>query len=272
MAQAGDAAEDINIGQPNVARMYDFLLGGQHHFAADRAFGRRLLAAEPNARLIVAENRAFMRRAVRFLAGTGVRQFIDLGSGIPVGKNVHEIARRGNPGARIVYVDSDPVVIAHGRQVLADDRFAVAVHADLRDADAVLGHPQVKTLIDPTEPVGLLMINVLSFVPDGDDPVGTVGRFAEYLAAGSYLAISHSTVDRAPNAGPDVEAMYAGATARAQSRTRPEILRFFTGFDLVEPGLVYLPLWRPDGSLPENPERMWFYAGVGRKPKTAGAS
>jgi len=251
--------------RPSVARLYDFFLGGHHNFAADRELGRRLLAVEPNARYIVAENRAFLGRAVRFLIASGVRQFIDLGSGIPTQENVHEIAKRGAADARVVYVDNDPVAVAHSRQILGDSPLVTVINADLRDPPAVLGHPKVADLIDFGRPVGLLMITVLHFVPDSDDPAGIVGGFAAALAPGSYLAISHATQEAAPGTAAQVQDLYKGTTASAYPRTSAEIIRFFSGFELVEPGLVYLPLWRPDGGPPDRPERAWFYAGVGRK-------
>jgi hypothetical protein len=255
----------VDVERPSMARMYDFLLGGHHHFAGDREFGRRLLAAEPNARLIVAENRAFLNRAIRFLTAAGVRQFIDLGSGIPARENVHELARRADAGARVVYIDSDPVVAAQSRHLLDGDQHALAIQADLRDPDAVLGHQQVMDLIDFSEPVGLLMINVLAFVPDSDDPAGAVCTFADHLAPGSYLAITHSTADALPDTTASLAELYAGVSVQAHARTRGEILAYFQEFDLVEPGLVYMQLWRPDGDPPEHPELAWFYAGVGRK-------
>ena len=256
----------IETDRPSVARLYDYFLGGHHNFAADRELARKLLEAEPLARYIVAENRAFLGRAVRFLLGAGVRQFVDLGSGIPTQENVHEIARRGDPGARVVYVDNDPVAVAHSKHLLADDPLTTVIKADLRDADAVLAHPDVTALVDFSQPVGLLMVTVLHFVPDSDDPAGIVGRFASALAPGSFLAISHATHEAAPGTAAQVQDLYESTSAAAHTRTHAEIARFFAGFDLVEPGLVYLPLWRPDGPPPEHPERAWFYAGVGRKP------
>ncbi len=257
--------DGLDTDRPSVARLYDYLLGGTHNFAADRELARKLLQAEPNARYIVSENRAFLGRAVRFLLRAGVRQFIDLGSGIPTQENVHQIAQQGDPGARVVYVDNDPGAAAHSRHLLGDNPLAVVIEADLRDTSAVIGHPDVTSLIDFSEPVGLLMVTVLHFVPDSDDPAGLVGAFATALAPGSYLAISHATHEAAPGAAAEVQDLYKGTTAAAHTRTSAEIMRFFAGFDLVEPGLVYLPLWRPDGKPPKNPELAWFYAGVGRK-------
>jgi hypothetical protein len=266
MTQAGQIPDGVEIDRPSVARLYDFFLGGTHNFAADRELGRKLLAAEPNARQIVAENRAFLGRAVRFLIDSGIRQFVDLGSGIPTQENVHEIAQRAAAGAHVVYVDNDQVAVAHSKHILRGNNLATVIKADLRDPEAVVRNPAVRELIDFSKPVGLLMITVLHFVPDSDDPAGVVGRFAAELAPGSYLAISHATQEVAPGSVAQVQDLYKGTTASAHPRTKAEIMRFFDGFEMVEPGLVYLPLWRPDGPPPAHPEQAWFYAGAGRKP------
>ena len=265
MAPSGNP-EESDTDRPNVARLYDYFLGGTHHFAADRELARKLLAAEPNATSIAVQNRAFLGRAVRLLLGAGIRQFVDLGSGIPTQLNVHEIAQRGDPDARVAYVDNDPAAVAHSRHLLRGNARAVAIEADLRDPAAVSGHADVTALIDFSKPVGLLIVGVLHFVADADDPARVVGTLANMLAPGSYLAISHATHEAAPDIAAQVEELYTYATAAAHTRTSAEIMRFFEGFDLVEPGLVYLPLWRPDGEPPDNPEQAWFYAGVGRKP------
>ncbi len=270
MTDTGLVPEGIETDRPSVARLYDYFLGGHHNFAADRELARRLLQAEPRARYIVAENRAFLGRAVRFLLEAGIRQFIDLGSGIPTQENVHEIAQQGDPAARVVYVDNDQVAVAHSRQILSDNPLATVIRADLRDPEAVLSHPDVTALIDFGQPIGLLMVTVLHFVPDSDDPAGVVRRFAGGLVPGSFLTISHATDEAAPGAAAQVKDLYKNTTAAAHTRTSAEIMRLFDGFDMVEPGLVYLPLWRPDGGATEHPERAWFYAGVGRKPASAG--
>ncbi|MGN6794570.1 MAG: SAM-dependent methyltransferase [Streptosporangiaceae bacterium] len=255
---------ELETDRPSVARLYDYLLGGTHNFAADRELARRLLQAEPHAKYIVAENRAFLGRAVRFLLGAGIRQFVDLGSGIPTQENVHEIAQKHDPEARAVYVDNDPVAVAHSRQILGDRPRARVIESDLRDPDSVVDHPDVASLIDFSEPVGLLMISVLHFVPDSDDPVGVVARFASALAPGSHLVISHATHEPAPEAAAQVHDLSTTATASIHPRAREEIMRYFSGFDLVEPGLVYLSSWRPDEP-PTSPEVAWLFAGVGRK-------
>ena len=266
MTQAGEVPQGVETDRPSPARLYDFYLGGHHNYAADRELARRVLRAEPNVRKIAVENRAFLGRAVRYLTQAGIRQFIDLGSGIPTQENTHEIAQRGDPQARVVYVDNDQVVVAHGKHLLRGNPLVSVINADLRDPAAVLAHPEVGRLISLDQPVGLLMVAVLHFVPDADDPGGAVVQFAASLVPGSYLAISHVTPESEPAAVAQVADLYTkNAAAAAHPRSREEVLRFFAGFDLVEPGLVVAPLWRHDGLVPPDPERMWIYAGVGRK-------
>ena len=271
LSSGGEPPEGVDFERSSVARLYDWLLGGHHNFAPDRELGRRLLVAEPNARLIVRENRDFLGRAVRCLLDQGVRQFLDLGSGIPTQENVHEIAQRSVPGARVVYVDNDPSAVAHSRQILAGNPDAGVILEDLRRPEAVLGHPTTRALLDVARPIGLLMVSVLHFIPDEDDPAGMIARYRDALAPGSHLVISHATHEAAPRAAADVERLYAStARSSAYTRSREEITRFFAGFELLAPGVVYLPLWWPRSSVtPEHPERAWFYAGVGRLPGPA---
>jgi hypothetical protein len=262
---SGSGPAGLETDRPSVARLYDFFLGGHHNYAADRELGRKLLQAEPNARHIVKENRSFLGRAVSYLTQSGIGQFLDLGSGIPTQDNVHEIAQRGNSESRVIYVDNDPGVIAHSRHLLRGNPLVSIINADLRNPAGVLTHPEVSRLIDLSQPVGLLMVTVLHFIPDSQDPYGLVARFAEALAPGSFLAISHATRDSSPDTATKVEELYQNAATSAHTRTAQEIGRFFTGFEMVDPGLVYLPLWRPDGQVSDHPEQAWFYAGVGRK-------
>ena len=272
MADGGQVPVGVAVERPSVARLYDYLLGGHHNFAADREMARKLLEAEPNARYIVAQNRAFLGRAVRFLLASGIRQFLDLGSGIPTQDNVHQIAQRGTPQSRVVYVDNDPVAVAHSKQILSGDGRAIVIQHDLREPAGILGHPEVTRLLDFREPVGVLMVTILHFVPDTDDPAGIIGRLTQDLAPGSHLVISHATHEAAPAAAANVERLYARTSAAAHTRSHEEIERFFAGFDLVEPGLVYLPLWRPDRTgAADHADRAWFYAGVGRKPAPGAA-
>jgi S-adenosyl methyltransferase len=263
----------INTGVPNPARIYDYLLGGKDNFPADRDVAEQLLAIAPVARDVVEDNRAFLRRAVRFLTSeAGIRQFIDLGSGLPTQGNVHEVAQADATDARVVYVDNDAMVVTHSRALLAGDN-TVAVQADLREPESVLAHPEVRQLIDFDQPVALLLMAILHFVPDDEDPFGIVARFRDALPAGSYVAISHGTRDiparpdmsaeEMTEMGTKVERLYQLTTASLVTRTHAEVKRFFDGLDLLDPGVVEIQRWRPDGQRPMLPGG--FYGGVGRK-------
>jgi hypothetical protein len=271
---ADDWTTKVNTGVPNPARIYDYLLDGKDNFPADRDVAEQLLAIAPVARDVVEDNRAFLRRAVRFLAGeAGIRQFIDLGSGLPTQGNVHEIAQAVAPDARVVYVDNDPMVVTHSRALLAGDNTA-AIRADLREPDVLLGHAELRELIDFDQPIALLLMAILHFFDDDEDPYGIVARFRDTLPAGSYLAISHGTrdiperSDLSPAAmaemGAKVERLYQLTTASLVTRTRAQVERFFAGFDLLDPGVVEIQLWRPDGEGSKLPGG--FYGGVGHKP------
>ena len=269
---ADDWTTRINTGVPNPARIYDYLLGGKDNFPADREIAERVLAIAPVAREVVEDNRKFLRRAVEVLADAGARQFIDLGSGLPTQGNVHEIAQAAAPGSRVVYVDNDPMVVAHSRALLAGDN-TVAIEGDLRQPDKVLGHPEVRELIDFGQPVALLLLAILHFVPDDEDPFGIVARYRDALPAGSHLAISHGTRDipQRPDLSPEemadmgakVEQLYQLTTASLVTRTRAEVERFFDGLELLEPGVVEIQRWRPDGRTSLLPGG--FYGGVARK-------
>jgi hypothetical protein len=270
---AEDWTTRINTGVPNPARIYDYLLGGKDNFPADREVAEQMLAIAPVAREVVEDNRAFLRRAVEVLTGeAGIRQFIDLGSGLPTQGNVHEIAQAAAPEARVVYVDNDPMVVTHSRALLAGDN-TVAIEGDLRRPDTVLGHPDVRELIDFGQPVALLLLAILHFLPDGEDPFGIVARYADTLPAGSHLAISHGTRDipERPDLSPEemadmgakVEQLYQLTTASLVTRTRAEVERFFDGLELLEPGVVEIQRWRPDGRSSLLPGG--FYGGVARK-------
>ena len=270
---ADDWTTKINTGVPNPARIYDYFLGGKDNFPADREVADQVVAIAPVARDIVEDNRAFLRRAVRLLTGQcGVRQFIDLGSGLPTQGNVHEIAQATAPDARVVYVDNDAMVVTHSRALLAGDN-TVAIEADLRDPDSVMQHPEVRELIDFDQPVALLLLAILHFIPDDQDPLGIVARFRETLPTGSYLAISHGTRDipvrpdmsaeEMTEMGAKAEQLYQLTTASLVTRTRAQVERFFDGFDLLDPGLVEIQVWRPDNRSSMLPGG--FYGGVGRK-------
>jgi SAM-dependent methyltransferase len=258
---------------PSVARMYDYYLGGVHNFASDRAAARKVITALPATRSIAMANRAYLRRAVRFLIGAGVRQFLDIGSGTPTVGNVHEIAQRAVPSSRVAYVDLDPVAVIHARHLLRDNDRATMVEGNLLRVEPILAHPDVRRLLDFDQPVGLLLVSVLHFIPDADDPFAAVAAVLAALPSGSYVAISHGLRENFTNAAADIQKVYTSARSSAVPRPRAEIERFFAGTDLVEPGLVEMTSWRPDQSddLVASPEGwesagVGFLAGVGRKP------
>jgi hypothetical protein len=238
----------VDINRPASSRIYDYVLGGAHNFAVDRQVADRAIAAMPQLPSVLRENRTFLRRVVRFLAGeAGVDQFLDLGSGIPTVGNVHEIAAEINPSARIVYVDIDPVAITHSQAILADNPNATAVQADLRDPSTILAHPTVRGLLDTDRPVAVLLIAALHFVPDSQHPADILARLRNALAPGSYLAISHASEDGQPPAGQrDAQEVYARADNAVLMRSRSEIATLIDGWEPVEPGIVRCPLWRPD--------------------------
>ncbi|MEV4639725.1 SAM-dependent methyltransferase [Actinoplanes sp. NPDC049548] len=262
----GMANADTDPSQrPSSARIYDALLGGNHNFAADREAAKNLLAAIPGAGEMARANRAFLNRAVGFLLDRGVHQFLDIGSGIPTVGNVHEIAQRRVPEARVVYVDIDPVAVAHSNDILKDNPRALAVQADMRFPEAVLDHPAVRDLLDLGKPVGLLLVAMLHFVPD-DDAYPAVERLRAALPPGSYIIISHGVTDTPADAVLDqVTALYRRTdVSTAHGRTRAQILRFLGDAELIPPGLVWVHEW-PDGG-DGDPHGMAVVAAVGRIP------
>jgi hypothetical protein len=260
----------IDTATPNVARIYDFLLGGKDNFAADREAARQLLEMIPDVAAIARDNRSFLARVVRYLAGEcGIRQFLDLGSGLPTQANVHELAQAVAPQARVVYVDNDPVVASHGRALLASGDRAAMAQADLREPDSVLGHSEVLALLDLSRPVGLLCTSTLHFIADEDGPHTIIAGYRDRLASGSYLVITHGPA--IPEEDPEgvvdsATAVYSRASAQLHARPLPEILRFFDGFELVEPGVVWMSEWRPDPGTAPAGRLKSLRAGVGRKP------
>jgi len=257
---------------PSPARMYSYFLGGKDHYPADREAAEKVIAASPEVLLFVRQNRAFLRRAVRYLvAECGIRQFIDIGTGLPTEGNVHEVARMSDPDVRVVYVDHDPVVLAHGRHMLHAVSGAAIIGHDLREPATILADEKLRELIDFGEPVAVLLIAVLHFISDEAGPAGLIGQLVEPLAPGSYLAISHATMDSRPEPAEEtrrVERIYERTTTTAHGRSRDEVLGMLSGLDLVEPGLVWGPLWRPDPDtgLADDPGRANMYAVVARKP------
>jgi SAM-dependent methyltransferase len=262
------APVNVDLTRPNAARMYDYYLGGSHNFAVDREMAERAIDLWPEVPMIIRANRAFLRRAVWQLARAGVRQFIDLGSGMPTVGNVHEVARAGAPDARVVYLDNDLVTVAHARMILSGDPRTEVIHADLRDPDLVLADRQLRGLLDLDQPVALLMVAVLHFVADVDEPARIVAEYRDALPAGSYLVVSHATEDgQHPGRAAEHRRLYARTATPMTMRSHAQITHLLHGWDLLDPGLVRLPLWRPDpdDTIPHNPEVFAGYAAVGHK-------
>ncbi|MFD7733338.1 SAM-dependent methyltransferase [Kitasatospora phosalacinea] len=254
---------------PHPARMYDYYLGGKDNFPADRAAAEQVLSLSPLVRISAQANRAFLQRAVRTLAEQGVRQFLDIGTGIPSAGNTHEIAQAVDPAAKVAYLDNDPIVLVHGRALLAGSRPGTVsvLQADLREPKAILADPAVRELLDLEQPVALQLFAILHFIDDADDPYAIVRTLVDALPSGSYLALSHATGDFVPPEdaarGP---AVYRSATAQLSMRSREQVLRFFDGLELLDPGLVTAPLWRPDQDPQDTDHEVAIWAGVARKP------
>jgi hypothetical protein len=253
---------------PNVAGMWDYYLGGNENTDADREAARLVLGAAPDVPLAALENREFLRHAIRFLAAeSGISQFIDIGPGLPTRGNVHQLARAHDPLARVAYIDNDPVVLARGRAYLDGLAGVVLIPGDLRDPDGILGDPELREVIDFSRPVALSMTLLLHFVRDEDDPYGSVARLCDAMCPGSYLVISHVTSENRDEAAlGQIAGAYGQATAPMVMRTRDEIERFFAGFEIAEPGIVFLSQWRPSTEYYAGGGTRWVYAGVGRKP------
>lgn len=262
------APRSIDISVPSVARIYDYYLGGSHNFETDREAARRAMEFMPGLPKVMQANRAFMRRAVRFAVDEGITQFLDVGSGIPTFGNVHEVAQAARPGARVVYVDHDPVAVTHSQAVLADNDDADVVAADLRKPHEILASPPLQRLIDLNRPVALLLVAILHFVEDSDDPYTAVAELRDALAPGSLLILTHASYEGIPLPPERSEGavdVYKGIRNPLIMRSREEIARFFEGYDMVEPGLVPMARWRPQ-TAPEDEDPYAFsgFAGVGR--------
>jgi hypothetical protein len=254
----------LYLTTPSVARMYDYYLGGKDNYAVDRDAAEQALCLVSNGRVLARENREFLRRVVRYLVGQcGIRQFLDIGSGLPTQENVHQVAQAIAPDARVVYVDNDPIVLCHGRALLATNQDTTVITADLRDPASILDHPELRRLIDPSLPVAVLMIAILHFITDRERPYGLTGAFRSWMAPGSYLALSH--VDRTPTLESAAQ-VYDQASSKAVPRSREEVLGFFGDFQLLAPGLVQVPAWRPDGHFARRAD-IPFWGGVARKTR-----
>ncbi|MEL5959186.1 SAM-dependent methyltransferase [Streptomyces sp. CLV115] len=265
------APQGIDISVPSVSRMYDFYLGGSHNFEVDREAARKAMEFMPGLPKIMQANRAFMRRAVRYAVSQGISQFLDIGSGIPTFGNVHEVAQAADPEARVAYVDHDPVAVAHSRAVLEGNDRAVIAAADLRHPQEIVKNPEITGLLDLDRPVALLLVAVLHFIEDADHPQSAVAELREALAPGSIVVMTHASYEGVPlpreEAGGTVE-VYKKIRNPLVMRSRAEIAGFFEGYEMIEPGLVSMPHWRPDAPVvteQEDPFAFSGFAGVGRK-------
>ncbi|GAA2865866.1 SAM-dependent methyltransferase [Streptosporangium fragile] len=255
------APKGIQTHIPNVARMYDYYLGGKDNFPADREAAEQVLKVVPEIRYSARSNRAFLGRVVAFLAESGIRQFLDIGAGLPTQNNVHQVA----PDARVVYVDNDPTVLVHGRAILGKNENVTIVEGDVRRPAEILENPDVRAAIDFDEPVAVLLLAIMHFVPDEDDPEGIIATLRGAMTPGSHLALSHVAIDARPEAADGVVQVYDRASSPFVARTGKEIIRMFDGFDVVEPGIVNLPEWRPEpgAAVPYRDVGNYFLGGVG---------
>ena len=267
------APHGVDSAIPNVARIYDYLLGGKENFAADRAAAEHFLTVVPDIAAIAADNRAFLGRAIRYLATeAGLTQFLDLGCGLPTRSNVHQIAQQIVPDARVAYVDYDPVVVRHGEALLANGRNVAMARADLTEPATVLD--QVRRVLDLSKPLALICTATLYFVPEEAHPHAVITEYRDRVASGSHLVISHATSsvpddvpqDAATAQASEAASVYRDASAQLHLRTLAEIRRFFDGFELVEPGVVWMSEWRPTPVVRPAGRIESLYAGVGRKP------
>ncbi|CCF85544.1 SAM-dependent methyltransferase [Nitrolancea hollandica] len=261
--------QESRTTKPNPARMYDYYLGGYHNFAIDREAADAAIAIWPELPLVMQANRAFLRRAVRFLVGQGIDQFLDIGSGIPTVGNVHEVAQQLNPAIRVVYVDSDPIAVAHSEFLVRANPQVAVVQQDAAQVDQLLGQPEVRALLDSGRPVAVLMCAVLHFILTDQEAESVSRAIIDALPPGSYVAISHASAEGVPpETHEQMMRLYDKTSSPMVGRTRAQITRLFGDLDLVEPGVVHVPLWRPEGPndlFLAEPERGISVGGVGRK-------
>ncbi|ASR39294.1 hypothetical protein BAY61_14655 [Prauserella marina] len=263
--------DGVDISVPSMARTYDYLLGGGHNFAVDREIGDKIERVMPGLRHAARVNRAFLARAVRFMMDSGIRQFLDIGSGIPTVANVHEVAQGRDPECRVLYVDRDPVAVAHSELILTGNERAAVLNADMREPEAIFASSAARNLLDLDEPVGLLMLLMLHWIPDDSDPAGLMKRYLAPLASGSQLAMTHVSADHQGDNLTEATDVIKKSKSPDQvnARGHAEITALFAGFELVEPGLVGCGEWRPRGpaDISDKPDmNMLVYGGVGRKP------
>jgi hypothetical protein len=267
---AGFPVPQVDTSRPHSARMYDHFLGGKNHFAADREMAEKVLASTPMARTSARENRAFLGRAVRFLAAeAGIRQFLDIGTGLPTANNVHEVAQAAAPASRVVYADNDPMVLAHARALLTSspEGRTAYIQADLRDPGSILASPVLREVLDLGQPVALMLIAVLHFIPDEDEPGKVIAALMDALPSGSYLAASHTTAEHDRERWASLEEAYRSGGIRGQLPDSGEFARLaFTGLQLVPPGVTLVSEWRSEGDgPPPTPAEVSIYGGVARK-------
>jgi O-methyltransferase involved in polyketide biosynthesis len=265
-----ELSPEINTNVAHSARVYDYWLGGKDNFPADRELAELMIQAIPNMRAMAAANRAFLSRAVRYLVGeAGIRQFLDLGTGIPTSPNVHEIAQAAAPGTRVVYVDNDPIVLAHARALLTSQEAGETafIMADLRQPESILDHPTLTATLDLRQPVAVLAVGVLMYFRDSDrpNPFEMVATMLAPMPSGSYLALTTPTPDFNPEETAKAVAAAEAAGITLVPRSKAEVERFFTGLELVDPGVAPMLAWRPDEP-PADPESAYYWAGVARKP------
>ena len=247
---SADGADGFDPSRPNVARVYDYLLGGKNNFAADRAVGDQIIATLPEVQVGVQAQRHVLGRVVRYLVGeAGIHQLLDIGSGLPTADNVHEIARRVNPQTRVVYVDNDPVVLSHARALLADDDATSVADGDLLEPASIIDNPVVRERLDSSQPIGLLLCGIVHYILDSEGPAEIVAALVDALPAGSYVFIHH-LLDTGDPAAAGLQAQMLKGLGRVQFRTLAEVRRLFGDLELVEPGLVTVPEWRPDPGVP----------------------
>jgi hypothetical protein len=270
MAESQDAARGVDISRPHSARVYDYLIGGKNHFEADREAARGLMAVLPAGNIGPRENRAFLGRAVRYLTEeAGIRQFLDIGTGLPTTSNVHEVAQGIAPSSRIVYVDNDPLVLVHARALLTSspEGRTAYIEEDLRNPEVILSHPVTREVLDFAQPVALIVAGVLHFVLDEEKPAEIVATLVDALPPGSYVVASHITPEHSPKGTTAAQKSFQGAGIPVQPRESDEFARLaFSGLDLVPPGVVLVSEWRPDHTGPRpSPAEVGCYGGVARK-------
>jgi O-methyltransferase involved in polyketide biosynthesis len=264
----GDWRTTFRPDIPSAARVYDYLLGGKDNYPVDRAVAESMITQLPNVQQAVRWNRAFLRRVVRYLVQqAGIRQIVDIGAGLPTAGNTHEIACDASPETRVVYVDHDPVVLAHARSMLHGVPGTAIINQDLLEPDEILADPVLRSLIDFREPTAFLFLSILHFISDPADPAGLIARLMAPFPAGSHVAISHATPDEVP-AVTDAERAFDEATEQAHVRSRSEVKKLVAGLEIVEPGLVWPPEWRPDpgDAIPANAAESYYCVLVARKP------